>query len=117
MDKYNVLKDGSVVVYLYDKDYTEAQKYHDDDQWFEVYNSENIVDPVPGKCYNIGSGEYIIISEDSLYMYGRMDGKFYSNMALKRYDPNSIAHIVRVKQSPISRMDDYVTYIRVIAMN
>ena len=111
MDAYSkILSDGSVVIDYGKKQPTSDLSSHND--WYEVYgiNQGTDINPIPGTYYCIGSGNFIVISNDCVYHYT----KDWETTTLIRYPPLSLVWIMREKQSEVNTIDDYITYIRVI---
>jgi hypothetical protein len=123
MSKYSnidTLTDGSIVMTLEVKHVDEFYNHDGNEgpEWDEVYGivSGNDINPIPGKYYCVGSGDFIIISNDAIYKYQNeydQHEKCYKGMQLTRLEPLSCIMIQPVKQSDLPH-DDIISYIRII---
>jgi hypothetical protein len=117
-----MLTDGSIVMTL---ETLEPDTFYNHDgeagqEWDEVYGIVYGLDinPIPGKYYCIGSGNFIIVSNDAIYYYKNEYDEHemgYKGMKLTRLEPKSCMMIQPVKQSDVSHIiNDVTNYIRII---
>tara|TARA_R110000822_G_C15110919_1_gene472935 strand:+ start:233 stop:589 length:357 start_codon:yes stop_codon:yes gene_type:complete len=112
--------DGSLVLH-YHKDSVnqdELKKEYIMNKFDEVYGiTEGInINPIVGTYFCIGSGNYIIVSNDAIYeYYNNYDTykKCYTGMVLKRCDPLTLLNIIDVEQSE----GIYISYLKFMFKN
>ena len=110
------LTDGSVVLEFSEK--TQDSFSNIEEDWDEVYGiTEGLdINPIVGKYYCIGSGNYIIVSKDSIYEYYNVfdvSEKRWTGMTLKRCSPLTSLWITKVKQYEY----EYTTYVRLYKLD
>lgn len=112
--------DGSIVIHHHKSriDQTKLKAERIMDTFAEVYGIESgkDVNPIVGTYFCIGSGNYIIVSNDTIYEYYKeydQHLKCYTEMKLKRCGSNTVLQLIDVQQTG----DDYTTYAKIIFKN
>jgi len=73
--------------------------------------------PLKGKYLCIGSGSYIIITDDSIYEWYNeynKDTQTHNGFVLKKCSPLTLLWVVDIKQSDNTNVEDYITYAKIM---
>ena len=119
-DLNKTCSDGSVVLHYFKTDPNTLEKDKIASEWDMVFGVTDDLPngPLKGKYLCIGSGSYIIITDDSVYEwyneYNR-DTQQHNGFVLKRCNPLTLLWVIDIKQSDDKTIDDdYITYAKIM---
>ena len=119
-DLNKTCSDGSIVFHYFKDHQIDVNEDKIAKGWSTVFGITDDLPnaPLKGKYLCIGSGSYIIITDDSIYEwyneYDR-DAQQYKGFVLKRCNPLTFLWVVDIKQSDNKNIDDdYITYAKIM---
>lgn len=118
-DLTKTCSDGSLVFHCYKNHQFDMKEDKVVKEWDMVFGVTDDLPngPLKGKYLCIGSGSYIIITDDSVYEwyneYNR-DTQQHNGFVLKRCNPLTLLLITDIKQSDDKSIDDYITYAKIM---
>jgi hypothetical protein len=118
-DLNKTCSDGSIVLHYFKIDPNTLEKEKIASKWDMVFGVTDDLPnaPLKGKYLCIGSGSYIIITDDSIYeWYSEFDrdAQQYKGFVLKRCNPLTLLWVIDIKQSDDKNIDDYISYAKIM---